>query len=31
MANRRNEERARIRAARYAPGRGFYEVTEMTP
>ena len=30
MANRKNEERARIRAARYAPGRGFYEVTEMT-
>ncbi len=30
MANRQNEERARIRAARYAPGRGYYEVTEMT-
>jgi uncharacterized membrane protein YbaN (DUF454 family) len=30
MANRQKEERARIRAARYAPGRGFYEVTEMT-
>ena len=30
MANRQNEERARIRAARYTPNRGFYEVTEMT-
>ena len=30
MNNRHDKERARIRAARYAPGRGFYEVTEMT-
>jgi hypothetical protein len=30
MANSQNEERARIRAARYTPNGGFYEVTEMT-
>ena len=30
MTNRKNEERTRIRAALYVPGRGFYEVTEMT-
>jgi len=30
MDDRFNAERARIRAARYAPGRGFYEATEMT-
>jgi hypothetical protein len=30
MANKENQERARIRAARYAPGRGFYEGIEMT-
>ncbi len=30
MTNRQNEERARIRAARYVPGHGFTEGIEMT-